>query len=142
MELRLAVSAPHVTPVVLLLSDTNIIWYKVLFLTVAKSLLLYSLFDECIGKYDAYKVVTLGDIYMAVSGAPTPNDKKHAAEIASMALLVNDRVKRYTIPHLPVMRLALRTGIHSGLWMLIINTIQKPPPFPLPYTIIHDWHRL
>jgi hypothetical protein len=43
---------------------------------------------------------------------------------------------------LPVMRLALRTGIHSGLWMLIIYTIQKPPPFPLPYTIIHDWHRL
>jgi hypothetical protein len=70
VELRLAVSAPHVTPVVLLLSDTNIIWYKVLFLTVAKSLLLYSLFDECIGKYDAYKVYI-----MALQSMPIVYDR-------------------------------------------------------------------
>lgn len=85
-----------------------------MFLTVPISLLFYSLFDECVDQYDAYKVVTLGDTYMVVSGVPTPNDKKHAAEIASMALQINDIVKRYTIPHLPQMGLALRTGIHSG----------------------------
>ncbi|XP_059085457.1 guanylate cyclase 32E-like [Tigriopus californicus] len=75
---------------------------------------LYTCFDSTIEIYDVYKVETIGDAYMVVSGLPVRNADQHAGEVASMALNLLDRVKRFTIQHRPHDALMLRIGIHSG----------------------------
>ncbi|KAJ8318377.1 hypothetical protein KUTeg_003468 [Tegillarca granosa] len=75
---------------------------------------LYSCFDERINCYDVYKVETIGDGYMVVSGVPRRNGKRHASEIASLALDMLKHIHRLEIPHLPGTKFKLRIGCHSG----------------------------
>jgi len=64
--------------------------------------------------YDVYKVDTFGESCMVASGVPVPNGKQHAREIGLMALQIHENVRQYKIPHLPLMKLEMRSGIHSG----------------------------
>uniref|UniRef100_A0A673K1K6 Guanylate cyclase n=1 Tax=Sinocyclocheilus rhinocerous TaxID=307959 RepID=A0A673K1K6_9TELE len=75
---------------------------------------LYICFDAIIDNFDVYKVETIGDAYMVVSGLPVRNGKLHGHEIARMSLALLEAVKTFKIRHRPDEQLKLRIGIHSG----------------------------
>ncbi len=75
---------------------------------------LYTLFDSTIENFDVYKVETIGDAYMVVSGLPVRNADRHAGEIASMSVTLLEEVRRFRVRHRPQDTLMLRAGIHSG----------------------------
>uniref|UniRef100_UPI0037E73AA2 atrial natriuretic peptide receptor 1 n=1 Tax=Semicossyphus pulcher TaxID=241346 RepID=UPI0037E73AA2 len=75
---------------------------------------LYTCFDAIIDNFDVYKVETIGDAYMVVSGLPVRNGKLHVREVARMSLALLDAVKSFRIRHRANQQLRLRIGIHSG----------------------------
>ncbi|CAG5136642.1 unnamed protein product, partial [Candidula unifasciata] len=75
---------------------------------------LYTCFDEVIARRDVYKVETIGDAYMCVSGCPRKNGSRHSGEIANMALDLISTVTHFKISHIPDEILKLRVGLHTG----------------------------
>merc|ERR1712080_427135 len=75
---------------------------------------MYTLFDSISAKHDVYKVETIGDAYMTVSGLPLRNGDKHAGEICTTALHLITAVRTFKVPHMPDTRLWLRSGVHTG----------------------------
>ena len=87
---------------------------------------LYTLFDGEIVKYDAYKMATIGDAYIIVSGLPERNGDRHAGEIASLALALIDLIVGFEIPHIPGTLLNMRVGLHSGPCVAAITGLKMP----------------
>lgn len=77
---------------------------------------IFSHFDKIIDKYDVYKVETVGQVYMLVSGAPERREN-HVENVAVAALEILAFIEKCSKE--PVKKqnnivLALRSGIHSG----------------------------
>ena len=75
---------------------------------------LYTLFDSIIVEFDVYKVETIGDAYMIVSGLPTRNGDQHAGQIARVSLKLLDAMKQFRVKHIPNEEMKLRIGLHTG----------------------------
>ncbi|CAC5377897.1 Guanylate cyclase 32E,Guanylate cyclase soluble subunit beta-2,Receptor-type guanylate cyclase gcy-19,Head-specific guanylate cyclase,Retinal guanylyl cyclase 2,Heat-stable enterotoxin receptor,Olfactory guanylyl cyclase GC-D,Atrial natriuretic peptide receptor 2,Receptor-type guanylate cyclase gcy-9,Receptor-type guanylate cyclase Gyc76C,Receptor-type guanylate cyclase gcy-27,Receptor-type guanylate cyclase gcy-18,Receptor-type guanylate cyclase gcy-28,Receptor-type guanylate cyclase daf-11,Speract recept len=75
---------------------------------------LYTGFDSTISHYDVYKVETIGDAYMVVSGLPIRNGLNHAREIADMSLDLLQFADKFEVRFNPEYTLKLRIGLHSG----------------------------
>ena len=75
---------------------------------------LYGIFDDHIDKYDVYKVETIGDAYMVVSGLPERNGHTHVTEIALMALHLVELLESLRFGSDNKNDLCVRIGIHTG----------------------------
>ncbi|CAH1778209.1 unnamed protein product [Owenia fusiformis] len=75
---------------------------------------LYTMFDEIIEMFDVYKVETIGDAYMVVSGIPVRNGDRHIVEIANMSLHLLSSILKFKISHVPGKELKARIGINTG----------------------------
>ncbi|CAD5115236.1 DgyrCDS4228 [Dimorphilus gyrociliatus] len=87
---------------------------------------LYSRFDKIIGSFDAYKVETIGDAYMVISGLPKRNCDTHVVEIARLSVELLESAMTMQLPHRKEEHLALRVGIHTGPVMAGIVGLKMP----------------
>ncbi|KAM6436701.1 guanylyl cyclase C [Liasis olivaceus] len=75
---------------------------------------IYKNFDHILDHHDVYKVETIGDAYMVVSGLPNRNGNRHAVDISMMALDILSFMGSFELQHLPGLPVWIRIGIHSG----------------------------
>ncbi|KAK3710027.1 hypothetical protein QZH41_012417, partial [Actinostola sp. cb2023] len=87
---------------------------------------LYVNFDTIIDSFNVYKVETIGDAYMVVSGLPVPNGNKHAEEIATMSLKLLKSTMDFKIRHFESRKLEIRIGIHTGPCVAGIVGLKMP----------------
>ncbi|GMR47148.1 hypothetical protein PMAYCL1PPCAC_17343 [Pristionchus mayeri] len=87
---------------------------------------LYSTFDAIIDEHDMYKVETIGDGYLCVSGLPHRNGNDHAREVAEMSFALLQAIRQFKIPHLPAEKLQIRIGMHTGASVAGVVGITMP----------------
>uniref|UniRef100_A0A671M789 Guanylate cyclase n=1 Tax=Sinocyclocheilus anshuiensis TaxID=1608454 RepID=A0A671M789_9TELE len=75
---------------------------------------IYKNFDSILDNHDVYKVETIGDAYMVVSGLPRRNGNRHAKDICCMALDILSFMGTFQLQHLPGIPMWIRIGVHSG----------------------------
>ncbi|VDL75676.1 unnamed protein product [Nippostrongylus brasiliensis] len=75
---------------------------------------LYSSFDAIIEEHGAYKVESIGDGYLCVSGLPVRNGHQHVREIAQMSISFMAYVDGFRVVPFPRERIQLRIGLNSG----------------------------
>lgn len=83
-------------------------------------------FDGVIQRFDVYKVETIGDSYMCISGLPNRNGVNHASEIATMSLDMLFTVTTISIRHKPNEKLQIRIGVHTGAVVAGVVGITMP----------------
>uniref|UniRef100_A0A914GTY0 guanylate cyclase n=1 Tax=Globodera rostochiensis TaxID=31243 RepID=A0A914GTY0_GLORO len=74
----------------------------------------YTGFDDLINKHEAYKVETIGDAYMVVSGIPQEIGVRHLMHLSDIALEFMAYLKHYEIPHRKPQKIKIRIGLHTG----------------------------
>ncbi|KIH58287.1 adenylate/guanylate cyclase catalytic domain protein, partial [Ancylostoma duodenale] len=75
---------------------------------------LYGGFDSIIEEHCVYKVESIGDGYLCVSGLPTRNGFTHIKEISELSLSFMEFVDKFRITSLPRERVQLRIGVNTG----------------------------
>ncbi|CAF0750645.1 unnamed protein product [Adineta ricciae] len=85
---------------------------------------MYTKFDKCLETHNCYKVETIGDAYMLVSGLPE-RARNHAAEIIDMGLDMLDAIVTVANPTTGE-KLKIRIGCHSGPVVAGIAGIKMP----------------
>ncbi|KAK6191013.1 hypothetical protein SNE40_002763 [Patella caerulea] len=85
---------------------------------------MYTNFDKLSEKHKVYKVETIGDAYMGVSGAPIKT-KFHALYVCDMALDMVESMKDLTDPSTG-QNMKIRVGIHSGTAVAGVVGIKMP----------------
>ncbi|CAF3306133.1 unnamed protein product [Rotaria socialis] len=85
---------------------------------------MYTKFDKCLESHNCYKVETIGDAYMLVSGLPE-RARNHAAEIIDMAFDMLDAIITVSNPTNNE-KLKIRIGCHSGPVVAGIAGIKMP----------------
>ena len=68
-----------------------------------------------IDRFDVYKVETIADAYMVVSGAPEPNEGRHVREIALMSFEMMKKAFQFMVPFDVSRSVRLRIGLHTGI---------------------------
>uniref|UniRef100_A0A7E4W0S3 Guanylate cyclase n=1 Tax=Panagrellus redivivus TaxID=6233 RepID=A0A7E4W0S3_PANRE len=74
----------------------------------------YTGFDDVINKHEAYKVETIGDAYMVVSGIPIENGIRHLMHLSDVALEMMKFLMTFEVPHKKDHRIRIRLGLHTG----------------------------
>ncbi|KXJ18569.1 Atrial natriuretic peptide receptor 1 [Exaiptasia diaphana] len=87
---------------------------------------IYSAFDDTIDKFDVYKVETIGDAYMVVSGLPIKNGNNHVDQICQMAFDLLQLAKNFKIAEVPGEALVIRVGVHTGPCVSGIVGVKMP----------------
>ncbi|KAH9513755.1 Soluble guanylate cyclase 88E, partial [Bulinus truncatus] len=85
---------------------------------------MYTQFDQLSENHSVYKVETIGDAYMAVSGAPTVT-KYHALHMCDMALDMRVSMKNLLNPSNNE-TMKIRIGIHTGTTVAGVVGIKMP----------------
>ncbi|ETN68950.1 adenylate/guanylate cyclase catalytic domain protein [Necator americanus] len=75
---------------------------------------LYGGFDSIIEEHCVYKVESIGDGYLCVSGLPTRNGDAHIKEIAELSLSFMEFADEFRFSPLPRERILLRIGMNTG----------------------------
>jgi class 3 adenylate cyclase len=106
----------------------------------------FSIFDRLTGEHGCEKIKTIGDSYMAVCGAPSP-DQAHAERIVRLAFALQNATSSIELAGRP---LAIRIGIDSGpvvagvigetrfaydLWGDTVNTASRMESMAMPGSI-------
>ena len=92
---------------------------------------LYGIFDNHIDKYDVYKVETIGDAYMVVSGLPEKNGHNHVTEVSLMALHLVELMKSVHFGSDDGRDLSVRIGIHTGEFLKLSLGFLEVTPLPV-----------
>nr|XP_018913545.1 PREDICTED: soluble guanylate cyclase 88E isoform X2 [Bemisia tabaci] len=85
---------------------------------------MYSIFDTLTERNKVYKVETIGDAYMVVSGAPE-QEHNHAEKVCNMALDMIDAITDLKDPSTGS-HLQIRVGVHSGAVVAGIVGLKMP----------------
>ncbi|XP_044749063.1 soluble guanylate cyclase 88E isoform X2 [Coccinella septempunctata] len=85
---------------------------------------MYSIFDKLTERNHVYKVETIGDAYMVVSGAPE-KEGNHAERVCDMALDMVEAITDLKDPSTGL-HLKIRVGVHSGAVVAGIVGLKMP----------------
>ncbi|XP_058823747.1 soluble guanylate cyclase 88E [Topomyia yanbarensis] len=85
---------------------------------------MYSIFDTLTERNNVYKVETIGDAYMVVSGAPE-KEQNHAEKVCDMALDMIEAITDLKDPSTGT-HLRIRVGVHSGAVVAGIVGLKMP----------------